>query len=224
MKTSGFTLVELSIVLLIVGLIVGGIVMGQALIHTAEINQQVRQLQEYEVAVFTFRNKYAALPGDMRDATAIWGANASCPVHVVGGDGTCDGNGDGRVFSMALLESLYFWDHLVHANLIPYDMNDISADGQPNLKLFLSYATAMTYITGLVNGLAVSWQITALNDSIEDMYRVDLKIDDGTPNGGRMVTTDEGDPENYCHDATSYFQIPSLDPEWICEPYYRLSK
>ena len=64
MKKCGFTLVELSIVLVIIGLLIGGILAGQSMISTAKIQGVVRQLQQYDVAVSTFQTKFNSLPGD----------------------------------------------------------------------------------------------------------------------------------------------------------------
>jgi len=65
----GFTLIEMSIVLVIIGLIVGGILVGQDLIHAAEVPAQITQIEKYNQAVNTFRGKYGDLPGDRGPAT-----------------------------------------------------------------------------------------------------------------------------------------------------------
>ena len=64
----GFSLVELSIVLVILGLLIGGILTGQSLIRAAELRSVTTQYQGYVTAVNTFRDKYFALPGDMPNA------------------------------------------------------------------------------------------------------------------------------------------------------------
>src|SRR5450432_727787 len=68
---SGFTLIELSIVLVIIGLIIGGVLVGQDLIKAAEIRGQITQIEKYNTAVNTFRGKYNCLPGDCVNATAL---------------------------------------------------------------------------------------------------------------------------------------------------------
>ena len=62
---SGFTLVELSIVLVIIGLIAGGVLVGRDLIEAAAIRQQITQVERFKTAVQTFRTKYNGLPGDL---------------------------------------------------------------------------------------------------------------------------------------------------------------
>ena len=63
--TSGFTLVELAIVLVIIGLLIGGILVGQDMIKAAERRAIVKEKDSYTQAVATFRLKFNALPGDM---------------------------------------------------------------------------------------------------------------------------------------------------------------
>jgi prepilin-type N-terminal cleavage/methylation domain-containing protein len=66
----GFTLIELSIVLVIIGLIVGGVLVGQDLIRAAEVRAQITQIEKFNTAVNTFHGKFGALPGDMDALTA----------------------------------------------------------------------------------------------------------------------------------------------------------
>ena len=63
----GFTLIELSIVLVIIGLIIGGVLVGRDLIAAATIRSQISQIEKYQAAVNTFRSKYGYLPGDIPD-------------------------------------------------------------------------------------------------------------------------------------------------------------
>lgn len=110
----GFTLIELSIVLVIIGLISGGILLGSDLIRTAEIYRQIKQIEELQTATNTFRVKYNCLPGDCANAVNF-------------GFGTVDSdNGDGNqiVYTdiagdrLANQEAVNFWYHLSAAQLI----------------------------------------------------------------------------------------------------------
>src|SRR6187549_3006919 len=61
----GFTLIELSIVLVIIGLIVGGVLVGRDLIKAAQLRKQISQITDVNLGANTFKLKYNALPGDI---------------------------------------------------------------------------------------------------------------------------------------------------------------
>ncbi len=62
---SGFTLVELAIVMIIIGLLIGGILKGQELITNARISSTAAQIKAVESGISGFRDKYASVPGDV---------------------------------------------------------------------------------------------------------------------------------------------------------------
>jgi prepilin-type N-terminal cleavage/methylation domain-containing protein len=71
-RHSAFTLVELSIVLVIIGLIIGGVLAGRDLIRAAELRSLVSEVERYNSAVNAFKLKYNCLPGDCATATNFW--------------------------------------------------------------------------------------------------------------------------------------------------------
>jgi|GEM_PF-1037087 len=85
---SGFTLIELSIVLVIIGLITGGILLGNDLINAATIRQQISQIEKLRVSTSTFRVKYGYMPGDIL-------SNVATQYGFANGDGS-PGQGDGN--------------------------------------------------------------------------------------------------------------------------------
>ena len=119
-----FSLVELSIVLVILGLLTGGILTGQSLIRASELRSVTTEYQRYITATQTFRDKYFALPGDMNNATRFWGDdNAACADAAIpnGTPGTCNGNGNGGLEwagASATGERFQFWKHLSLAGVI----------------------------------------------------------------------------------------------------------
>jgi prepilin-type N-terminal cleavage/methylation domain-containing protein len=125
---SAFSLVELSIVLVILGLLTGGILGGQSLIRAAELRSVSNEYARYIAASHTFRDKYFAIPGDFRDATRFWQrqtATGDCVSNSGAGTnsaGACDGNGDGIIeISPAATQSgemFQYWRQLALAGLI----------------------------------------------------------------------------------------------------------
>lgn len=63
-KKSGFSLIELSIVLIIIGLLIAGITGGASLIKSSEMRSVMGEARGYAVAVNSFYTNYGALPGD----------------------------------------------------------------------------------------------------------------------------------------------------------------
>ena len=88
--------------LVIIGLIIGGVLAGQTLIRSAELQAIVNERANLDAGIQTFRTRYKALPGDMKNATQVWGAADPDPAVCVtvnsGDDRTCNGNGNGRIY------------------------------------------------------------------------------------------------------------------------------
>ncbi len=122
-----FSLVELSIVLVILGLLVGGVLSGQSLIRASELRAVGTEYSRYVTSVQTFRDKYFAIPGDMNNATAFWGHAGGTDCNNRSGTaattpGTCDGDGNGNLANAAAAsqtgEFAQLWRHLALAGLI----------------------------------------------------------------------------------------------------------
>jgi prepilin-type N-terminal cleavage/methylation domain-containing protein len=146
----GFTLIELSIVLVIIGLIVGGVLVGQDLIRAAEVRATVSQFEKYNTAVNTFRVKYNAIPGDITSADAATFGLTVRP----GTAGLGDGNGlieagggvathilstDAKGSSSMIGETAWFWGDLTTVGLV---------DG--------SFTLDQTATTGVVTSSAIA--------------------------------------------------------------------
>ena len=122
-RNKGFTLIELSVVIVIIGLIVAGIVGGQSLVRQAKIRSVVTDLNKYHTAFNTFRLEYDGYPGDIKNAEDYWGSDASCPntpTNTVPKQATCNGDGNGKVgWIGTYYEMQRAWQHLANADIIP---------------------------------------------------------------------------------------------------------
>ncbi len=217
--TAGFTLIELSIVLVIIGLIVGGILTGRDLIHAAEIRATISQIEKYNTAVNAFRDKYVCIPGDCANAVSLG-------LGQTGGPGD-NGDGNGIVYSNSamfnwggfLKETFNFWYHLQQAGMVSdgsfsgeIGTNSFNGDFsgyEPQLKIRSGAFVSAVSATGsninmfLLNSNPPSgsayYNATTLTGI--EAYMFDTKIDDGMPYSGNVVFNYPApgpDPLNAC--------------------------
>lgn len=157
---SGFTLVELAIVLVIIGLLIGGVLKGSEMIQQAKITATIQQVKGYQAALGTFRDIYSATPGDMRYAPQrLPGCNTGCTPYLTdSGNGIIGsptwqstwasqgvatlGNAPG---TSSTQETYLFWAHLVTANLI----SGVSAKGVDSP---LGYEWGVTHPAARIGG------------------------------------------------------------------------
>jgi prepilin-type N-terminal cleavage/methylation domain-containing protein len=227
MKKQGFTLVELSIVLVIIGLIIGGVVVGQDLIAAAGVRAQISQIEKYQTAVNTFRGKYGYLPGDMPNPSAVqFGFTTRGSFAGQGdGNGLLQGvlaNAAGQNYDEVILsgESGVFWVDLSQANLVDGSFNaasELAPVGAVSAAQVSNYFPAAKIgrdnyvyawsggwdgLSGTQNneynyfGLSVLFGSYAgvpglpasnVGVTVLEAYNIDNKIDDGLPQGGRVM-------------------------------------
>jgi|JI102314A1RNA_FD_contig_121_183464_length_851_multi_3_in_0_out_0_1 prepilin-type N-terminal cleavage/methylation domain-containing protein len=120
-KRNGFTLIELSIVIVIIGFLVAGIAVGTNMIKQAELRSVITDLQQNQTAYNNFIGRFNQVPGDMPTASAFWPStdvnnNKSCASTAE----NCNGNGDSLIKWDAGItdEELKAWKHLSLAGMI----------------------------------------------------------------------------------------------------------
>lgn len=137
MKSSGrsaFTLIELSIVLVIIGLIVGGVLVGRNLIAAAGLRATLAQIERYSTAANTFRSKYGQLPGDLNSGAAaqLGFANRSGIIGRGDGNGVIEGpqGVGGEIYGG---ETGLFWVDLSQANMIDGSFTSATMNTAPSI-------------------------------------------------------------------------------------------
>ena len=127
----GFTLVEISVAIVIISLLVGSVIVGNTMLRSAKLRSIMVDKDRYVGAISQFQQVYKALPGDMINATDFWGfahtTTANCEqlltTTTTTDKRTCNGDGDGHIFGnnaagRLLHERFRFWQHLSNAGLI----------------------------------------------------------------------------------------------------------
>ena len=215
----GFTLIEMSIVLAIIGLIVGGILKGQEVVNNARLKTQVAQIDAIKSAVYTFQDQFSYLPGDY--------PNAANTLSVQGTDG--DGNGAiAATGGLSIVDSatqigteaVTAWAHLDAANLLsgiqlpPNTLLSTGITGNTPLSYpgkmnstYLFIATFSTIPPGGTNATigvmarlqpvasgALSTTQFALREA--DASNLDRKYDDGLPASGSILAQSQSSTTN----------------------------
>lgn len=127
-QQSGFTLVEIAIVLVIIGLLLGGVLKGQELINSAKVKNMIGDLRTVSSLMYGYQDRFKAFPGDQSQAQldAAFGAGiaAACAPAAAGqcaqNNGRIDGtwNAGGAAGTGVLTdETSLFWQHVRLANL-----------------------------------------------------------------------------------------------------------
>jgi prepilin-type N-terminal cleavage/methylation domain-containing protein len=235
----GFSLIELSIVLVILGLLTGGILAGKSLIRASELRAVGTELTRFQTVMASFKDKYFYLPGDIPNATSFWG-------FADGGDGlgldcyetdstglqtTCNGNGNGQVLYNSTAygnESFRFWQHLANAGLIEGNYSGRAAAGEMGLSRVVSLRVNTPQSKfGKIGYMAMyfasqsgaGWAFDGPYGNIfqfgssesppdiyempvlapEEMWNIDVKIDDSTPAVGRLRAYKDGASGRHCN-------------------------
>jgi len=202
-KQSGFTLIEIAIVLVIIGLLLGGVLKGQELINSARVKNLATDFKNIPVFIYGYQDKFRALPGDDSAATT----------HLSGCSGTCiNGNGNGviggktgtDVWDSAVVsdEAQQFWIHVRLAGLAPGPTSGQtdylptnSAGGRIGVQSNISSGNgAFTTITknaaGTASLMTGSYIICSSGILGKFVTQLDTTLDDGNTDTGSLRVAD----------------------------------
>lgn len=199
---NGFTLVEISIVMIIIGLLIGGTFGGMKLIENMQVNKTVQDLKSIESATLTFRDTYGRLPGDMPN-TAARLPNCTVAPCATGGNGNRSiGAADLAWAAITTAdENFTFWHHLQAADLLSLGMKNVAdtafGEGQPEAAIGGGFRVSdANFDVGcsrfartmlIVADLADSALAHPRNVSCTALVSMDRKMDDGMPYNGKMI-------------------------------------
>ncbi len=247
-----FTLIELSIVLVIIVLVVGGIVAGRELIKNAEYKKLMSDVDMFNTAVNAFKLKYNCLPGDCTKATQFFGTNPdwdcsndlSAPVSVVPRGESCNGNGNGDLNDYNLngvqLEQYFFSQHLGSAGLINGKYSGYY--GTPYDKVYPASSYSKGILWGVVQGAgeiyhitgaSISKQILLLANSTDlnfalftprELRAIDNKFDDGKAASGIIQGLDSGYTNSSCYAGSgASTEYSASFTQAACSPLFKLN-
>ena len=185
---SGFTLIEIAIVLVIIGLLLGGVMKGQELINSAKVKNLATDFKNIPVFIYGYQDKYRALPGDDKDVKTHISASAVAAASSTVGTGTIDGvwNETGEV------ESHLFWQHVRMAGLAA-GPTDVTADIHPSNATggIIGVSSAAN---SPIKNLTGSYIICSSAIAGKFAKQLDITMDDGKSDTGSMRTRSATSP------------------------------
>ncbi|MDA0781580.1 MAG: prepilin-type N-terminal cleavage/methylation domain-containing protein [Rickettsiales bacterium] len=216
-KQKGFSLVELSVVVAIIGVIVAAVIGVKQIYDSAKIRRISTEITSYVSSINTFKQEYGYWPGDLPQAVAFWTATPKSGVNIT------NGNGD-NVITLDVWqnnEDLYSWAHLSGSELIPErtysglvsDAGVTHYNAGVNIPISVAFknmvfsffsfiVTEDNYIYKEIGG--VKLRVSGLDNvgrpwnnanslAAKQVQAIDVKIDDGKADSGNLIThTDVG--------------------------------
>ncbi len=183
-RPSGFTLIEMAIVLVVIGLILGMVYKGRELIASAKVKKMAAQRNKIIAGINTFYDRYGFYPGDGCHATGT----PDNPIQ------DCNGNKNGYIDNTPTQERTAFWHLLINVTNILSEADRESVFGQP-----------WNILEGNTPGgplpLETDWLDLPGGSQADERIACDLDrmIDDGEASEGNVITFgDPYDPDTDC--------------------------
>ncbi len=190
-KQTGFTLIELAIVLVIIGLLLGGVLRGQELINSARVKSLTRDFQNAQVFLYTYQDRFQAVPGDDNRAVAHVGGTLAT-TNGPTANGQIGGEWDSTTQTD---ESYLFWEHVRLAGIAPGSTTLGAAEYLPvntsGARMGIQTLNGITEITSFTNGSFVICSDGILG---RDALQIDTTLDDGDTGAGSLQAVVSGTP------------------------------
>ena len=201
-KQTGFTLVEIAIVLVIVGLLIGGVLKGQEMITNAKLKRIESDNAGIAAAMFSYQDRYLQLPGDDSGASGRFTVYNTLAAKSNGGGSGTIGTGDDWDATVGTStdwtdggqETLKFFAHLRAAGLVP-------GGGEDGTRPTNAYGGQI----GIQDGsLGISGHVTIFGAIEGPIVKIiEARLDDGKPDAGRIQAAETATPSAMGVDDTA---------------------
>jgi len=201
---SGFTLIEIAIVLVIIGLLLGGVLKGQELINSAKVKNLATDFKNVPIYIYGYQDKYKALPGDDAQAsTHLTAAASGVTVRNGNGSGIIDGvwNSNGANASGAAGvtgvgavtdESFNFWQHIRLAGFGPGSTDTADPNYLPTNAVGGHIGVTNSVNSDPITGMVGTYIVCSDSIPFKFAKQLDTTLDDGNTATGSVQITKQG--------------------------------
>lgn len=188
-RQRGFTLIELSIVLIVAGLVVSTSLVAREMLHGARVKGVAAEFAAVRTAIDAYQDRFHALPGDDPRADAhlpgaLVAANA--------GNQVLDGRWDS---TNPADDSVLLWQHLRLAALLAGATDPADPGYRPRNRMEgrMGVSAASAHLVQ-VAGLNGAFQVCSGNLPGRLAKALDILLDDGDTAAGTLRFVPEGSP------------------------------
>lgn len=223
-KQKAFSILEMTGVLVIIALIIGIGITGNGLIKYSIIKSVINDFERFQNQVAQFKMQFGYFPGDFPYASKIWGTTCSSTAT------NCNGDGDGiieRGGTISTSEQCRSWQHLLLADISSFNAPNIGLCTSNGYQVDPSnapqsndgglYALTYTTLSTKYSGSPITVAINIVEHggftpggdpwypilSALDSYTIDMKLDDGLPGSGNIISYNFNNP-TYCATTAVY--------------------
>lgn len=183
---SGFTLVEIAIVLVIIGLLLGGVLKGQELIENGRVKNAANDMNGIVAAYNSYLDRYRKVPGDDGPVANLT-ARGTAWVGMAAGNnnGILDVNA-GQTFTGGG-EGATFFRHLRASGFITGNPADVGVNALP----VNAWGGRLGVINVAVQGRVAARVMVCLGSVPgKAAAALDVQLDDGRPDNGSFRATE----------------------------------
>lgn len=196
-KQQGFTIVEMSVVIIIIGLLIGALMKGKEMVRATKVRSAISELNDIKQAALKFRQKYGTMPGDYKKATTEL-------LNCIEASTSCyDGDNNGKVepapSAGAVDEEEQFWKHLYYGGFRQNEIFSSKLVGG-TVRVYYDEYPSGSFTAGYMGGTGKHWLILESSAgsgvgcclTLGEQRAIDMKIDDGAVVGASYEGAETG--------------------------------
>lgn len=220
----GYSIIEISIALIVLALIFAGIATASSFIEQSLLRSVISDVNRFHASIDGFKDAYSYYPGDYPNAYRRWGAGSPTCTNSSGFATSCNGDGDGKIEfasgNNAPVEDLLVWRHLTASGFLMGIYSGTTNGGSARFaeginspksgfeSATYSFHDLISTQYGFLGKVTHYGTVGAGTENIpsygsvsaSEAYYIDSTIDDGKASSGNVIALRANDVGSGCVD------------------------